>query len=92
MFITQTMRFVPQRILRVLKQSINIVKEIIERPSLGRDGAKSRHIIEKLDDETISVTHQVEHNGEIIHQHQRHIGKYGSERQFPNEWVEHPDR
>ena len=28
--------------------------------------------------------------GEIIHQHQTHIGMYGSERIFPEEWLMFP--
>jgi RHS repeat-associated protein len=66
-------------------------KEIVTRPTPGRDGATSRHIIERAGDETISVTHQVERDGEIIHQHQRYIGKYKGIREFPNEWSEYPD-
>ena len=27
-------------------------------------------------------------NGKVIHQHQKHIGKYGTERRFPDDWVE----
>jgi len=65
-------------------------KEVIERKTLGADGASSRHIIEKLDGKTNSVTHQVTKDGQVIHQHQMHIGKYGTERQFPDKWVEYP--
>jgi hypothetical protein len=65
--------------------------EIVKtRPTPGQDGATSRHIIERADGETRSVTHQVEKDGKIIHQHQTHVGKYGGQRQFPDEWVKHP--
>jgi hypothetical protein len=67
-----------------------VTKEVIERVTPGRDGATSKIIREKLDEDTISVTHQVDLDRKIIHQHQTHIGKYGAERQFPDEWVEHP--
>jgi YD repeat-containing protein len=46
---------------------------------------------ERLGDETISTVHRVNLEGEVIHQHQTHIGKYGGERQFPNEWIQFPD-
>ncbi|MEW6744301.1 MAG: hypothetical protein AB1486_16225, partial [Planctomycetota bacterium] len=65
-------------------------KEVIERKAPGADGATSRHIIEKLDGKTNSVTHQVTKDGKVIHQHQTHIGKHGTQRQFPDEWVEYP--
>jgi RHS repeat-associated protein len=67
-----------------------IVEEIIDRASRGRDGATSRHIKEIVDGVTNSITHQVERAGEVIHQHQTHIGKYGSTRQFPDAWVNYP--
>jgi hypothetical protein len=67
-----------------------IEKEIITRKTKGGDGAASRHIIEREDSKTISKTHQVEKNGEVIHQHQDHVGKYGTQRSFPDEWVEYP--
>jgi hypothetical protein len=50
----------------------------------------SSHIIERSGGETISVTHRVNVGEQIVHQHQRHIGKYGSERYFPEEWIEYP--
>lgn len=65
-------------------------KEVVERKSRGADGAISRHIIEKLNGKTNSVTHQVIKEGKVIHQHQTHIGKYGTRRQFPDEWIEYP--
>jgi RHS repeat-associated protein len=67
-------------------------REVVKtRPNPGRDGGTSRHIIEKeADGTTRSVTHQVEKNGEILHQHQTHIGKYGSQRRFPDAWIKYP--
>lgn len=64
-----------------------ISKETIHRKSPGRDGAESTQTIERRNGETISRTHQVKKNGEIVHQHQNHVGKYGGERQFPDEWT-----
>jgi len=57
--------------------------QVINRGAKGADGALSRHIIERLDGKTISKTHQVIKDGTIIHQHQHHIGTYGTIRQFP---------
>ncbi|MCA9458265.1 MAG: RHS repeat-associated core domain-containing protein, partial [Nitrospira sp.] len=65
-------------------------KQTIARKYLGGDGAKSIHIIEKLNGKTQSITHQVNKDGQILHQHQTHIGEYGTQRNFPNEWVEYP--
>ena len=67
-----------------------VTKEVKTRPIRGRDRATSRHIIEKVDGKTISVTHRVTRDGKVLHQHQTHIGKYGSKRQFPDEWIEYP--
>lgn len=33
---------------------------------------------------------QVFKDGEIIHQHQNHTGKYGTVRSFPEEWLLFP--
>jgi len=63
---------------------------VVTRKAPGADGATSRHILEKLDGKTNSVTHQVTKDGKVIHQHQTHIGTYGGQRQFPDEWVEFP--
>ena len=63
-------------------------EQIRKKP--GRDKASSKHIIEKADDKTSSITHQVTKNGKVIHQHQKHIGKYGTKRRFPDDWVEYP--
>lgn len=65
-----------------------ITYEIRRRPKPGKDGATSRHIIERENGEVISVTHQVidPHSGLILHQHQTHIGRYGGERCFPEPW------
>lgn len=69
-----------------------VVREVIERKALGADKATSRHIIERNPDGTTrSVTHQVRKpDGRTVHQHQRHIGKHGTERDFPDEWIEYP--
>jgi RHS repeat-associated protein len=73
------------------KNTPKITKDIKVRKEPGADKATSRHIIEKQGDETISVTHQVkDQSGKTIHQHQTHIGKHGTQRQFPDEWVEYP--
>lgn len=69
------------------KGAERLTYQIINRGKLGSDGGVSRHIIEKLDGLTISKTHQVFLEGEIIHQHQSHIGTYGTERFFPEEWL-----
>ena len=61
------------------------------RKAPGADGATSRHILEKLDGKTNSVTHQVTKDGKVIHQHQTHIGANGGQRRFPDEWVEFPE-
>ncbi len=75
----------------VVKNSESIItKEEIVRKSLGGDGATSKHIIEKENGTTISKTHQVEKDGEIIHQQQDYVGKYGTVKSFPDEWVEYP--
>jgi hypothetical protein len=67
---------------------------VIVRKALGRDGASSAHLIENdAAGRTISKTHRVVGaDGQIIHQHQTHIGKNGTERQFPNKWVQFPDK
>ena len=66
------------------------VEEIITRAARGRDGATSRIVKEIVGGRTNSITHQVERAGEVIHQHQTHIGKYGGERKFPDQWVQYP--
>lgn len=71
------------------KTAICTTERIVQRKALGGDNAISRHIIEEIGDEVISITHQVEKLGEIIHQHQRYIGKYGATRIFPEEWVKY---
>ena len=53
--------------------------------------ANSKYIIEQVDGDTTSVTHQVTKDGQVIHQHQTNIGKYGSEQQLPNDWNNYPD-
>ena len=71
------------------KGTPKVTKEIKVRPNPGRDGAISTHIIERIDDQANSVTHQVTKDGKVLHQHQTHIGKYGTERRFPDEWIEY---
>lgn len=76
----------------VQKTGDETTKETKSRNSPGKDGAKSEHEVEKdANGDTISVTHKVTKNGEVIHQHQSHIGKHGTRTQFPNEWVENPE-
>jgi len=53
------------------------------RTTAGGDGAQSKHVIEKAGDKTISKQHIVTKKGEVIHQHQDHIGASGSVRRFP---------
>jgi len=65
-------------------------QEVKTRPMPGRDGGVSTHVIERIDGQVNSVTHQVTRDGKIIHQHQTHIGKFGAEREFPSEWIRHP--
>jgi RHS repeat-associated protein len=66
-------------------KSDDVVKK---RKTKGRDGGESEHILEKdANGNTISKTHRVTKDGEVIHQHQSHIGKDGSVRNFPDEWT-----
>jgi hypothetical protein len=67
-----------------------ITKQSISRRTPGADGGSSEHIIERMNGDTISVTHRVTKDGQMIHQHQRHIGKHGTERSFPDAWIEYP--
>jgi hypothetical protein len=63
------------------------------RQALGADGASSA-TIKELDaaGNTVSVAHRVvDETGSVIHQHQTHIGASGTERAFPNEWIQFPD-
>jgi RHS repeat-associated protein len=69
---------------------IRITHELVRRAGPSGDDAISQHIIEGMGDATISVTHQVLRGGEIIHQHQQHIGLCGDGRYFPEEWIEYP--
>ena len=78
--------------LDTVNDTERISKAIKVRKKLGKDKAESFHIIEKQGNETISITHRVKDQTEnIIHQHQTHIGKYKTNRQFPDEWIEYPD-
>jgi hypothetical protein len=72
------------------KAAKNLTKEIKVRPTPGRDGATSTHIIERVDGQVNSVTHRVTKDGKVLHQHQTHIGKHGTEHRFPDEWIEYP--
>ena len=39
------------------------------------------------------MTHRVvSPDGNILHQHQTHVGRHGTERQFPDEWVQFPEK
>ncbi|HEX5927302.1 MAG TPA: RHS repeat-associated core domain-containing protein [Baekduia sp.] len=60
------------------------------RARAGRDGGISRIGIERSGDDAISQVHQVTVGGKTVHQHQTHIGRYGGQRQFPDQWVEFP--
>jgi hypothetical protein len=61
------------------------------RVTPGRDGATSSITLEKdAAGRTVSRTHTVTKDGQVIHQHQEHIGKYGGERRFPDEWTGTP--
>jgi RHS repeat-associated protein len=71
-------------------EALNVETTITTRQSLGADGATSQMIRESLDGETISVTHRVELDGDVIHQHQTHIGSAGTARNFPDEWIGYP--
>jgi hypothetical protein len=72
------------------KKATGLTYDLINRTSKGADGGMSRHVIERLDGDVISRTHQVFKDGSIIHQHQNHIGKYGTVRTFPEEWLMFP--
>jgi hypothetical protein len=68
------------------------VTQIVKtRPEPGADGGISNHIIEQQNGQTTSVTHQVEVDGQVVHQHQTYIGKYGGQRELPPEWSQFPD-
>ena len=68
----------------------DVIIETALRKTPGGDGGIAAYIKEKVAGKTISVTQQVTVGGKIVHQHQEHIGKYGTHRRFPDEWVEHP--
>jgi len=69
------------------KEASVVTKEVLGRKALGADGAKSAQIIERENGKMISRTHEVTKDGKVLHQHQNHTGKYGGERQFPDEWT-----
>ncbi len=59
-----------------------------QRKSVGADGGISEQEIERDDEgNAISRTHTVVRDGEVVHQHQNHIGNSGNERQFPDSWT-----
>jgi len=60
-------------------------KEVVKRGKPGRDGGQSQHVIEKVNGQTTSTTHQVVKDGKLIHQHQDHVGKHGTVRRFSDE-------
>lgn len=70
-----------------LRKMAQYTREKLPRRSLGADGARSLQIIEREGEEVLSRTHQVIKKDEIVHQHQNLMGKYGGERQFPDEWT-----
>jgi hypothetical protein len=72
-----------------------ITKTVKTRPTPGRDGATSEHIIERTNGEVSSVTHRVTKDGQVLHQHQTHVGRPTpgrppTERRLPEEWLEYP--
>ena len=79
-----------KRLAKLGKKATGLTYDVINRASKGADGGMSRHVIERLDGDVISRTHQVFKDGSIIHQHQNHIGKYGTVRTFPEEWLMFP--
>jgi RHS repeat-associated protein len=75
--------------LRKLLPGLRRIERLIRRTP-GADGAVSQHLKEIVNESTNSITHQVIKDGRVIHQHQIHIGKFGTRRTFPDEWVEFP--
>lgn len=69
----------------VPKGADKFTKEVVKRGKPGRDGGQSQHVIEKVNGQTTSTTHQVVKDGKLIHQHQDHIGKHGTVRRFSDE-------
>ncbi|MBF0547653.1 MAG: RHS repeat-associated core domain-containing protein [Candidatus Riflebacteria bacterium] len=62
--------------------------EVKTRPTQGIDGGTSQIIIERdATGKAISQTHRVTTDGEIVHQHQTHIGEQGGQRSVPDEWT-----
>jgi hypothetical protein len=65
------------------------------RGTLGRSDNASSAMIREVDGSgnVVSRTHRVVRpDGSIPHRHQTHIGRHGTERQFPDEWVQFPTR
>ena len=70
---------------RFAKGGEKFTKEVVKRGKLGRDGGQSQHVIEKVNGQTTSTTHQVFKDGKTIHQHQDHVGKFGTKRRFSDD-------
>jgi RHS repeat-associated protein len=66
----------------VKNEGDQFTKEVVKRGKPGRDGGQSQHVIEKVNGQTTSTTHQVVKDGKLIHQHQDHVGKHGTIRRF----------
>ena len=83
--------FLVLRIAKLGSQPVRSV-QMRTRTTLGMsDEATSQHIIETENGVTTSVTHRVVRaDGETVHQHQTHIGKYNTRRRFPDEWNDYP--
>ncbi|MBX7144588.1 MAG: hypothetical protein K1X79_09075 [Oligoflexia bacterium] len=63
-------------------------KEVFQRKAFGSDGGISKQFIERdATGNAISRTHQVTVDGNIVHQHIVHFGKYGGTRTFPDRWT-----
>ncbi len=67
----------------------NNIAEIKTRPTPGKDGGISKHIIEKdrPSGDVVSRTHSVKVQNKTVHQHQEHMGKHGGERRFSDQWT-----
>lgn len=78
---------VERQVIRQIKDQVT--KEEKSRTTPGADGGESKITMEKdpKTGDTTSVTHTVTNDGEVIHQHQDHIGKAGSKRTFSDEWT-----
>jgi hypothetical protein len=62
--------------------------EVKTRPTAGRDGGTSElHVERDAAGDVVSKKHVVTTDGEVVHQHQEHVGASGSVRSFPDEWT-----